>query len=227
MKSMLHEGSTVLKAIEKAWVDSGKPAEFKINVLEAGQTGFLGFSKHPAIVSITYDQKKVAQHQRPEQRGRQTSNPAPKKVQGQGREQDTRRASQPQHNNRDNRKKQQLQPQQRILQPKASSLPQGDQPKREQPIHTGWHQDLVDDVTAWCRDFVRHLGTNVAFTTKIEKNVLRITFERSACPKPDEEKSLYGGMSYLLIQFLKKKHRKKFAGYHIVLGTKSSHDQRK
>src|SRR5262249_23155390 len=58
MKSMLHEASSVIKAIEKAWIDSGKPLEFTINIHEMGEKNFLGFTKRPAIVSVTYDPKK-------------------------------------------------------------------------------------------------------------------------------------------------------------------------
>lgn len=55
---MLHEASTVLKAIEQAWQESGKPTEFTIKVLELGKKSVLWFSKQRAIVSITYDPKK-------------------------------------------------------------------------------------------------------------------------------------------------------------------------
>src|SRR5258708_34816791 len=58
MKSMLHEASSVIKAIEKAWIESGKPLEFTINIHEVGEKNFFGFTKRPAIVSITYDPRK-------------------------------------------------------------------------------------------------------------------------------------------------------------------------
>src|SRR5258708_17435903 len=58
MKSMLHEASSVIKAIEKAWIESGKPLEFTINIHEVEEKNFFGFTKRPAIVSITYDPRK-------------------------------------------------------------------------------------------------------------------------------------------------------------------------
>ena len=59
MKSMLHEASSIINAIEKAWTESGKPSEFTIKILEEGQKGFLGFTKRPAIVSITFNAVKA------------------------------------------------------------------------------------------------------------------------------------------------------------------------
>src|SRR3989304_9153035 len=60
MKSILHEGASIVKAIEKAWKESGKPSEFTVNVLEVGEKNFLGLTKRPAVVSISYDPRKVA-----------------------------------------------------------------------------------------------------------------------------------------------------------------------
>ena len=44
MKSMLHEASTVAKAIEKAWTESGKPLEFTIKIHEVGEKNFFGMT---------------------------------------------------------------------------------------------------------------------------------------------------------------------------------------
>ena len=64
MKSMLHEASSIISAIEKAWTESGKPSEFTIKILEEGEKGFLGFAKRPAIVSITFNAVKVPEKSR-------------------------------------------------------------------------------------------------------------------------------------------------------------------
>ncbi|MBM3886375.1 hypothetical protein FJ364_00455 [Candidatus Dependentiae bacterium] len=60
MKSVLHEASSILKAIEKAWEASGKPSEFNVKVLEQGEKKLWVFTSKPAIVSISFDQKHVA-----------------------------------------------------------------------------------------------------------------------------------------------------------------------
>src|SRR6202050_469390 len=58
MKSMLYEASSVVKAIEKAWAESGNPGEFTVKVLEREEKNFFGFSKKPAVISIAYDPRK-------------------------------------------------------------------------------------------------------------------------------------------------------------------------
>lgn len=55
MKSLLHEGSSIIKAVEAAWASAGMPQEFSIKVLEAGEKNFFGMTKRPAVVSIMYD----------------------------------------------------------------------------------------------------------------------------------------------------------------------------
>ena len=55
MKSMLQEGSTIFKAIEKAWRNCGEPEEFTIKILEYGDKSFFGITKKPAVISINYD----------------------------------------------------------------------------------------------------------------------------------------------------------------------------
>ena len=60
MKSVLHEASSILKAIEKAREASGKPSEFNVKVLEQGEKKLWFFSTRPAIVSIAFDPRHVA-----------------------------------------------------------------------------------------------------------------------------------------------------------------------
>ena len=56
MKSLLQEGSSVLKTIEAAWVKVGKPEEFSIKILKNEEQRFLGIAwTNSVVVSITYD----------------------------------------------------------------------------------------------------------------------------------------------------------------------------
>jgi len=82
MKSMLLEASTVEKAIEEAWNEVGKPAEFTIKILDAGKKGFFWFKKSPAIISITYDPRKLATAHSKDQKRKQ-SRTFPEKKQSQ------------------------------------------------------------------------------------------------------------------------------------------------
>ena len=56
MKSLLQEGSSVLKAVEAAWVKVGKPEEFSIKILKNEEQKFLGITwTNSVVVSIAYD----------------------------------------------------------------------------------------------------------------------------------------------------------------------------
>ena len=85
MKSILQEGSSVFKAVEKAWNEAGKPQDFSVKILEIGKKNFLGFTKCPAIISLLYDIRSVTEPKkvRPEsfRKGRQRpSEQAEKKI---------------------------------------------------------------------------------------------------------------------------------------------------
>jgi predicted RNA-binding protein Jag len=220
MKSMLHEASTVLKAMEKAWVESGKPLEFSITVLEVGEKNFLGLTKRPAIVSITYDPRKQTEKV-VEKKERETFPP---------RQQQTRSAAQPQRASRNDGRNDirqgriqqspdRLSPQPtQLRQPQQQRPVQPVQPVREEQEH--WTAEMVADVKAWANELLPLLSINVPFECKIDKRALLIAFENNIFETPEEDRQLFVGLSYLIIQFLKKKHKKKFRGYHLVLSTK-------
>src|SRR3990167_5563308 len=59
MKSVIHEASTIGKAIEQGWEKAGKPTEFSIKVMEEAKRGFLGLSSKGAKVVIFFDERKI------------------------------------------------------------------------------------------------------------------------------------------------------------------------
>ena len=82
MKSVLHEASSILKAIEKAWEASGKPSEFNVKVLEQAETKFLFFTSRPAIVSISFDPRHVPRTNNHQQNNVNTNNRRPSQQHG-------------------------------------------------------------------------------------------------------------------------------------------------
>lgn len=55
MKSLIQEGSSIIKAIEKAWQNADKPTEFKIKIYEEPKYNFLGMTTKAAKVGIFFD----------------------------------------------------------------------------------------------------------------------------------------------------------------------------
>lgn len=217
MKSMLHEASTVMKAIEKAWVDSGKPLEFTVNILEVGEKNFFGLTKRPAIISITYEPKKQT-------------------VKGAG-QKDTpasRAPKQPPVRGKDDRRveakpvRREALPQERMRAPLGQ--PQQQPVKQRslsddvrEPAHEDfWESAWVDDAQGWFKDVIANLGLDVPFTIKADKRVLNVVFERAILPTVEDERQLFASFSYLVVQFLKKKHKKKLRGFHLVISSKKN-----
>lgn len=222
MKSMLHEASTVVKAIEKAWIDSGKPLEFTINIHEVGEKNFLGFTKRPAIVSITYDprrqpNKALDKREAPASHHQRPSKPAPARHNV-----DHKLDSAPQQRQPSQQPQQKNQPVQKqrfstsapLIKPEPQVAPVA-------PIQEDfWTPELITDIGTWLKDSVKLLGDAIPFELNAEKRMLRVAFERSLLPSPEDERQLFIGLSYLLLQCLKKKHKKKLRGYHLIISSK-------
>jgi predicted RNA-binding protein Jag len=194
MRSLLVQASSVEKAVEKAWADAGMPTEFKIKVLDFGQKGFLGMTKKPAIVSIMYEPQKQIIPRQAKKPGR-----APKK---------------------------QLKPRikkearQKKVEPKRVPSKKME-PKKITPTEKQfWTDSLIYDVTTWLTEITKTLKISVPFKVKTNKKSLTLTFDRDVLPTREDERLLFSGLSYLLIQFLKKKYKKKYQGYRIVITSK-------
>ncbi len=227
MKSMLHEASSIINAIEKAWIESGKPSEFTIKILEEGKKGFLGFSKLPAIVSITFNsvkapEKKTFFKDREIQQKKAKSGYAPRqpekieryqqqdrgRVQSADSQEFARRQQQAA-----NSKVEQLKIEKKAMQSQASLSPE------EAQI---WIPEWINFVGESLRDLLKFLPFQANFTTKIDKKVLAVMFDKPLMENEDENRAVSASISYVLMQFLKRKYKKKFRGYQILVTISSS-----
>ncbi|MFH1831376.1 MAG: hypothetical protein ABH827_01100 [bacterium] len=232
MKSMLHEAPTVIKAIEKAWTDSGQPSEFTIKVLETGETSFLWFSKHPAIISMTYDPKKqLKKTDVPKEKpaAGQTTQSSQFKRQGQHQSPSQTQQAQPSgqkyQDNRQQRPTQQTQTQpgqqlrQQAQTQQTSQQMQGDQPLFERtPL--AWIDEWIETIDKDLKDIMVVMGIDTPFTIQADKKTLHINFTKNILATPEEERLLFISLSYLLIQFLKKRFKKKLRGFHLLIKSK-------
>ncbi|MBP6892474.1 Jag N-terminal domain-containing protein [Candidatus Babeliales bacterium] len=56
MKSVIAQGSTIVKAVEEALKKAGQPTEFFVKLLENAQSGFLGFGAKKAKIALFFKQ---------------------------------------------------------------------------------------------------------------------------------------------------------------------------
>jgi predicted RNA-binding protein Jag len=212
MKSLLQEGSSIVKAVEKAWSDAGMPSEFTVKILHEGEKNFLGFSKAPAIVSIIYDPQKqtkkiVERSNAPEQRKEKSSRGNPRR-RGEGRNSDNRvgRKQEPAKSNQNN-------------------IQHGQQPVKKKTF-PAWEDSWVGEITAWFNEVLKIMNITVPFQTSIDKQTLTVMFNEPVLRGLDEEHVLFASFSFLFIQFLKKQHRRRFSGYRLLVTSKRSDRKR-
>jgi predicted RNA-binding protein Jag len=252
---MLHEASSVTKAVQKAWENSGKPREFTINVLELGETNFFGFSTRPAIVSITFDPRHAAPQVNNNDRRDQSRNQRPQHQAGrddaQRRDQRNNNTVRPDRNaasadqQRPARPARTEQPQRQQQEPRLRDPQREQKPREQRDQHVPREQQGVregrelsgsmdsDDLTIWTPELTADLQADAAalvanaqivvpYTIAVDKRNAVITFASAVLPESDFERQLFMSMSYLLIQFLKKKHKKKLRGFHVTVTSNRS-----
>lgn len=239
---MLHEAATINKAIEQAWCDAGKPSEFTIKVLDAGKKGILWFSKRPAIISISYDPKTVTEVPPTKQSGKSASRNNRSRNKN-SRDRDNNRDNNKDRNNRgkrsvDDRSRSNTRNKEQSNnknsnktnhtssdQNKNTGIKDTPAPKKEaSPSLNVWSPEAVDYVRACLQDITSIAKIASKFSTKAEKKVLTITFDEKVHSSTDEERMLFISLSYILMQFLKKKFKKKFRGFQLMLNTKAAVD---
>ncbi len=242
MKSMLHEASSVIDAIEKAWTESGKPSEFTIKILEEGEKGFLGFAKRPAIVSITFNAVRAPEKsrfkeretlQRETQQRRPKPDYAPRQMDRPDRnQQQPDRGRMQSADSQEFIRRQQQAAASKVANVKAEQLKsgakgiqgQGSLSPEESQI---WIIDWVNFVSDGLSDLLKVLPFNAKFTTKIDKKTLTVIFDKQLMENEDENRAVAASISYILMQYLKRKYKKKFRGYQILITISASNDSSK
>ena len=199
MKSILQEASSIAEAIDKAWSTAGKPAEFTVKVLCEGEKNFLGFSKHPAIVSLVYQpNKQTISHARttqrrphPEQRPRRTV-------------QKTRDAGY------------------------GKNYEQKPEQKKQEPPKPReyWNTQLIENITGWLKEMMVIMNNPTDCTHSIDNKRLTIVLTQSPLDGAADETLLLSSMSKLLLQALQRQHKRKLNGYSLMITTKQHQEKR-
>lgn len=111
--------------------------------------------------------------------------------------------------------------QQRLKQPRKiekKQIKKQPQPSKKEVIF--WTIPMINDMTAWLQEIIKLLGFSETFKTSTTKKALTITFNKALTENKDDERLLFSSLSYLLINFMKKKQKKKLQGYQIILTSK-------
>jgi predicted RNA-binding protein Jag len=218
MKSILQDASTVKKAINRGWEEAGQPAEFTIKVLDFGEKNFIGFVRRPAIVSITYRLKRLkgSQERMVRRRGEKSVGTGKGVI---GSTKDSYGKQSRMENSVGVKKTVGNCLSRRVL--PLGKVAQADNGQKQNLDSNEWRAEYVDFVLTRLKELSTVAGFSESFESKVDKQILTVIFDKNVPVSAEEEKLFYASLSYLLMQFLKKKHRKKFQGLQLIFANNS------
>ena len=194
MKSILQEATSVEKAVAKAWEAADSPNEFSVKILEPGQRGFLGFSSKDAIISLVYET-----HSDKTIHKTQNSTRKP-----------TRQSQQRQNPIRSREEK--------PVDKRTKETPH----QKSQENTLVWTDEMSKTVSEILSDILKTINSDAQIKTIVTGNALSVKFSQKILPEEETERSLRASLSYLVLQALKRKLRRKLRGFklHIDSGVK-------
>jgi len=80
-----------------------------------------------------------------------------------------------------------------------------------------WEACYVESINAWLNEIISTIGYNVSFESSVSGKVLHVQFSSDFIADPELSRSLYAALSFVLLQFLKREHKRRFRGLRIAL----------
>jgi Jag N-terminus len=206
MKSIMHEASSLSKAIEQGWLKAGKPQEFTIKILEEPQKNFFGFTTKSAKVALFFEDKPLA---KPDYRAKQ--NPQRYK-----REKEELRSGDVMRDQSTAQRFQTSDKKERITRERKEAIiaePTG--PKQRQPM---WQDDMIRAAETWFKTTLRTIHReSITFKTEQQRWHLRVTLSEPLFDDPQKEKHLLASLATLLLETLKRQFKTGLRGHKIVI----------
>lgn len=80
-----------------------------------------------------------------------------------------------------------------------------------------WEVSYVDSINAWLNEIISTIGYNVTFESRVSGKILHVEFSGDFVADAELSRSLYAALSFVLLQFLKREHKRRFRGLRIAL----------
>ncbi len=202
MKSIVEEASSVVKAIEKGWIQAGKPQEFSVKVFEVEQKNFLGLTTKSAKIALFYN-------------GKTTDKAHPRSESTDKRHQQPKREARPQK--KEYPKEQPHSAEHSTNQPRAIREEKREQPARERET---WSDEMVAFSQTWLKNTLSLMNMpNHPFSVEVKNYYLKINFDKPLLQDPEKEKLLFRSFAHLAMQSLRNKFKKGFRGFKVILNS--------
>lgn len=242
MKSVVEEASSIVKAIDKAWVRAGKPREFSVKVFEEPQRNFFGLTVKSAKIAIFFGVE--PSHEKAHEsgyQGRDRQRPHQREQRGahQGRKEHGRSADQREHRQYRQDRPQQQHPREhearqqrherparhdrREQMPTAENNPRPEMrehtPSQEQRPRNIWNEAMVGTATNWIKECLSVMGLpNVEMNTSVKENSLRIDLDTPIADRTQKERLLLGSFAHLAMEAIRSKYKENARGLRIFIG---------
>lgn len=203
MKSIMQEGSTVMKAIEKAWQTAGQPREFSVKIFEEPKHNFIGMTTQAAKIGIFFEERKIE-----EQESRKFKKPIKRFPEERERQQPSHRAEFTQRPREE-----------RPVIKKHQPVQDTERQPRMQPEQLGiiWSDEMIVQAQEWLKQTLAAMNKSVAFQTSTNNYQLRFNFADPIFEDVEQERNLFRSLSFLLLQTLKRKFKRPLRGFKVVL----------
>lgn len=80
-----------------------------------------------------------------------------------------------------------------------------------------WTEEFVDEIASTLKEILVQYDTAATFTTTVDEAVLRLDLSTPIVEDEEARRMFYASLSFLLLQVLKRKHKKRFRGYRLSI----------
>ena len=211
----MQAASSVMKAIEKAWEDAGKPREFSVKIFEEPKKNFIGITVQSAKVGIFFTEKPITK--------------VPEKEEYKKREQTPKTTYTTQQRPEQSPAQKQkivagrnMPPQKEFVKKEkvSEARPIIQEQKQQKEI---WTDDMVTIVKTWLTEMLHNLNrSDISFICQPSMYQLHVQFNAMLNQKPEKDQQLMRSFALILMQTLRHALKRPLRGFKIMLTTKNS-----
>ncbi len=204
MKSIMEQASSIIKAIEKAWISADRPKEFSVKIFEKEEKNFFGMTTKQAKIGIFFPDKSNASQEK-------HTHKMQHEIKEQRFEHKTKQAAAPVV-------KQQPQPHSKPVRTEKPKIEVTATPVKQQRAPIVWTESMVDAATAWIKKIVTLSNIDIVhFTPEIAGKILKISFEKPLIENQLTEKQLFRSAAHLIMSSLRNQYKQQIRDLKIVL----------
>jgi len=220
----MEQASSVMKAIEKAWISADSPKEFSVKVFEKEEKNFFGMTTKSAKIGIFFTDK----HHPHQEKSTQKNRIETKEPQQEEKSKILAKQNNPVKPNTTTKssveiKKQVVEkPKITFVEPKIVNLDKAaakvSSDKQPQRAKTEWNDLIVNTTRQWIEKTLSLMNMHtVKFTFDISGKNLKLIFDKPLLEDPVTEKQLFRSLAHLIMSSLRNQYKQEIKDLKIIL----------